>query len=142
MAEYTVLSVVKTTLAILLRKFVFNVLFFEIAIDVFAIQSSSPSKRARASAARIRADQVSDSSDVIYDDSALAVNDLQSDPVDESEGHSEADNSGRDGDNILDEDTDESALEYPSQEKAKSKDKRSKCVYTFRYRQFRNSLSY
>ena len=136
------LSMVKTTLAILLRKFVFNVLFFEIAIDVFAIQSSSPSKRARASAARIRADQVSDSSDVIYDDSALAVNDLQSDPVDESEGHSEADNSGRDGDNILDEDTDESTLEYPSQEKAKSKDKRSKCVYAFRYRQFRNSLSY
>ena len=136
------LSVVKTTLAILLRKFVFNVLFFEIAIDVFAIQSSSPSKRARASAARIRADQVSDSSDVIYDDSALAVNDLQSDPSDESEGHSEADNSGCDGDNILDEDTDESTLEYPSQEKAKSKDKRSKCVYAFRYRQFRNSLSY
>ena len=136
------LSVVKTTLAILLRKFVFNVLFFKIAIDVFAIQSSSPSKRARASAARIRADQVSDSSDVIYDDSALAVNDLQSDPVDESEGHSEADNSGRDGDNILDEDTDESALEYPSQEKAKSKDKRSKCIYVFCYCQFHNSLLY
>ena len=142
MVEYTVLSVVKMTLAILLHKFVFNVLFFKITIDVFAIQSSLPSKHAWASAAHIYADQVSDSSDVIYNNSALAVNNLQSDPVNESEGHSEADNSGCDSNNILDEDTDESALEYPSQEKAKSKDKRSKCVYAFRYRQFRNSLSY